>query len=65
MTGLLTYEDLAAHWGVSVRQAKRLTKKTGLEKNMLDLGHRTKRFRPTDLARVDARRAGEKVGGQL
>lgn len=54
--GLLTYEDLAGRWGVHVRQAKRIAKKLKLP--ALDMGYRTRRFRPADVDRAEERAAG-------
>lgn len=48
--GLLTYQDLAQQLGVSARQAKRIARKIDLK--VLDLGARTVRIRPADLARA-------------
>lgn len=52
----ITYGVLAARWKVSERQVKRICKKIGLK--AMDLGHRTKRFRPADVDRAEERRAG-------
>lgn len=54
---LMTYEDLAARWGVSPRQVRRLCKRWRLIP--MDLGHRTKRFRPADVHRAESKMAGE------
>lgn len=56
--GLLTYADLAARWGVCTRQAKNVAKKLKLK--ALDMGYRTKRFRPADVVRAEERAAGER-----
>lgn len=53
----ITYETLATRWGVCVRQAKRICKRIKLKP--VDLGHRTKRFRPADVDRAEERRTGE------
>lgn len=52
----ITYSVLAARWKVCLRQAKRICTRIGLKP--LDLGHRTKRFRPVDVERAEERRAG-------
>lgn len=52
----ITYGVLAARWQVTERHAKRICKRIGLKP--LDLGHRTKRFRPADVDRAEERRAG-------
>lgn len=49
----ITYERLAQRWGVCRRQAKRICKRIGLKP--IDLGHRTKRFRPADVDRAEER----------
>jgi hypothetical protein len=54
---LMTYEDLAARWEVSPRQVRRLCKRWRLQP--MDLGHRTKRFRPADVHRAESKMAGE------
>jgi hypothetical protein len=51
--GLLTYDDLVKRWGVCQRQAQRIC--TRLRLKPLDLGHRTKRFRPADVERAEER----------
>ncbi|MFK5923246.1 MAG: hypothetical protein QM496_13800 [Verrucomicrobiota bacterium] len=59
---LLTYMDLGVRWGeaedrpLSPRQVRRVCIKIGLKP--LDLGHRTKRFRPADVHRAEERAAG-------
>lgn len=55
--GPLTYRDLCTRWGVSKRQALRICTRIGLK--AVDLGHRTKRFRPADVDRAEAGAAGE------
>lgn len=55
---LLTYADLAERWQVCERQAKRLVEQWGC--TVMDLGHRTKRFRMCDVLAAEARMAGEK-----
>lgn len=63
MDGLLTYEDLRTRWG---RQGQPLCKRqviricARLRLKPLDMGHRTKRFRPADVLRAEARAAGER-----
>lgn len=52
----ITYEVLAARWKVCTRQVKRICKRIGLRP--LDLGHRTKRFRPADVDRAEERLTG-------
>lgn len=52
----ITYGTLAERWGVCQRQAKRICRRIGLKP--LDLGHRTKRFRPADVDRAEERRTG-------
>jgi len=51
--GPLTYDDLASHWGVCQRQAKRIARRLGLKP--MRLGHRTVRFRPADVVSADER----------
>lgn len=53
--GLLTYEDLATHWGVCPRQVKRLCKRHKIP--AIILGHRTVRFRPADIELADEKLA--------
>lgn len=55
--GPLTYDDLAARWNLCPRQVRRVCKRWRLQP--MDLGHRTKRFRPADVDRAEARMAGE------
>lgn len=55
----LTYDELAARWRVSPRQARRLCKRLGVQ--VLDLGHRTKRIRPADVDRAEGTAAGDRV----
>lgn len=54
---LWTYQHLAKRWDVSVCQARRIVKARGLEP--VDLGHRTKRFRPSDVERLEAPTGGK------
>ncbi len=54
---LLDYAAIARRLNVSARQARRLVARGHLR--CVDLGHRTKRFRPADLDRLIARRAGD------
>lgn len=61
--GLWTYEDVAARWDVSVRQVKRRI--AGSSLRVLDLGHRTKRFRPADVLRFEAELAGVRERGRF
>ena len=54
----LTYQDLQARWGrpgkpMSKRQVNRICKSLNL--HPMDLGHRTKRFRPADVLRAEGR----------
>lgn len=58
----LTYDDVAARYRVSPRQARRILAR--LQVTAMDLGHRTKRVRPADLDRAEATAAGEKVVGK-
>jgi hypothetical protein len=58
--GPLTYEDLRKRWNCSKRQVNRICARIGLKP--LDLGHRTKRFRPADVDRAEAAAAGERHG---
>lgn len=51
--GLLTYGDLAKRWDCCERQAKRICRNVRLK--AMDLGHRTKRFRPVDVDRAEQR----------
>lgn len=53
----ITYETLAKRWNCCVRQAKRICRRWKLVP--MDMGHRTKRFRPVDVDRAEARMAGE------
>lgn len=55
--GPLTYDDLATRWDVCPRQVRRICKRWKL--SPMDLGHRTKRFRPADVARAEQRMAGD------
>jgi len=51
----LTFAELAEHFRVSPRHARRIAKKLAL--SVMDLGHRTKRIRPADLDRAEQRAA--------
>lgn len=53
---LWTYDDVARRWRVSTRQVKRRIAGTSLRP--MDLGHRTKRFRPADVLRFEEELAG-------
>lgn len=55
--GPITYDQLAERWNVCSRQVRRICKRWKL--HPLDLGHRTKRFRPADVDRAERRMAGE------
>lgn len=57
--GLLTYQEVAADFGCSVRSARRLVAQKILR--AVKIGHRTVRFRPVDIARAKAVLAGEEV----
>lgn len=52
----LTYEDLAKRWKVCKRQVNRICARLRLKP--VDLGHRTKRFRPADVDRAEERATG-------
>jgi len=52
---LLTYNDLAKRWGIGPRHARTVAKELGLEP--IDMGYRTKRFRPVDVDRAEAKAA--------
>jgi hypothetical protein len=56
----LTYEDLAQRWKVGLRQVRRACKRLRLEP--MDLGYRTKRFRPADVERAEEKSAKSKGG---
>lgn len=56
-TGLLTYQDVAKHLGVSMRTVTRLVDQRKLR--AVRVGHRTVRFRPVDVERCKAKLAGE------
>jgi hypothetical protein len=55
----LTYDDLAARWRVHPRQVRRICKRLTLA--AMDLGHRTKLFRPADVDRAEERAANLRV----
>jgi hypothetical protein len=57
----ITYEQLAIRWGIGVRQAKRRARVMKIP--ILDFGYRTKRIRPVDVDRAEAKLAGEKNQG--
>lgn len=61
MTGtldtLLTFADVARQLGVSRRTVNRLVAQRRLR--VVTIGHRTKRFRPSDVERTKAKLAGE------
>ena len=54
---LMDYPAVAAHLSVSVRTVKRLVAQRKLK--VIDLGHKTKRFRPVDVLRCADRLAGK------
>lgn len=59
MERLWTYEDLERRWDLSGRQVRRVAKKLGLKS--VDLGNRTKRFRPQAvMAAEEAAESGRK-----
>lgn len=60
---LLTYEEVARDLQTSVRSVRRLVQLKKLR--LVDLGHRTKRGRPVDLARCKARLAGDTMEVRL
>jgi hypothetical protein len=60
---LWTYGDVARRWGVSERQVKRRIAGSSLKP--MDLGHRTKRFRPADVLRYEAELAGVRERGRF
>ncbi|NBO18399.1 MAG: AraC family transcriptional regulator [Proteobacteria bacterium] len=53
----LTWDDVAARWGVHPRHMRRVAKRIGLRP--MDAGHRTKRFRVEDVVAAEARQAGD------
>jgi len=57
---LWTYDDVAQRWRVSPRQVKRRIAGTSLRP--MDLGHRTKRFRPADVLRFEEELASAAAG---
>jgi hypothetical protein len=56
----MTYEQLATRWHMHPRTVRRICNRWGLKP--MDLGHRTKLFRPVDVERAEARMAGEGQG---
>ena len=63
MDDLLTYEDLRKRWGkggklMSARQVRRVCARLRIK--VLDMGHRTKRFRPADVLRAEGKLAGDR-----
>ena len=60
---LWKYSDIAERWDVSERQVKRRIAGSSLKP--MDLGYRTKRFRPADVLRFEAELAGVKERGRF
>lgn len=60
---LLTYDDLAARWKIGPRQARNVAKSLGLIP--IDMGYRTKRFRPADVARAEEKASGRPTRRQF
>lgn len=60
--GPLTYDDLAARWGVCGRQVRRVCRKLKLQPMVL--GHRTVRFRPADVDRAEENATKQKGAGR-
>lgn len=54
---LLTYSQVASQLQISVRSVKRLVARRLLR--VVAIGHRTKRFRPCDVARCLAKLSGD------
>lgn len=57
---LLTYADLAKRYGRCERHVRRMCARIGLKP--VDLGHKTKLFRPADVARAEDRQATSTTG---
>jgi hypothetical protein len=55
----MTYDEVAARLRVSPRHVRRICARWKLVP--MDLGHRTKRFRPVDVERVEKKMAGIKT----
>lgn len=49
--GLLTYQDVANRWSVSVRTVRRLVARKKL--SAVRIGHSTVKFRPADVERAE------------